>query len=67
MDQNKVDLVMWTYNSEKNLLAVLQRIEEVIPRQVINRKIITDDNSKTRHVKSPKNSAGKFTPTSARA
>ncbi len=26
--------------------AVLQRIEEVIPKQVINRKIITDDNSK---------------------
>jgi glycosyltransferase involved in cell wall biosynthesis len=46
MDKIKVDLVMWTYNSEKNLPAVIKRIEEVIPPQVINRKIITDDNSK---------------------
>lgn len=41
----KVDLVMWTYNSEKTLPAVLKRIEEVIPKQHINRKIMTDDNS----------------------
>jgi glycosyltransferase involved in cell wall biosynthesis len=39
---------MWTYNSEKNLPNVLQRIAEVIPPQYINRKIITDDNSTDR-------------------
>jgi adenosylcobinamide-phosphate guanylyltransferase len=41
----KVDLVMWTYNSEKTLQMVLRRIEEVIPRQNIKRKIISDDHS----------------------
>ncbi len=46
MDRIKVDLIMWTYNSEKNLPAVLRRIQEVIPKEYINRKIITDDNSK---------------------
>lgn len=48
----QVDLVMWTYNSEKNLPAVLKRIDQVIPKQHINRKIITDDNStdKTREI-----------------
>ncbi len=44
----KVDLIMWTYNSEKNLPTVLQRIAQVIPPQCINRKIITDDNSTDR-------------------
>ncbi len=49
---NKIDLVMWTYNSEKNLPAVLQRIQEVIPSKYVNRKIITDDHStdKTREI-----------------
>lgn len=42
----KIDLVMWTHNSEKTLTEVLQRIQEVIPSQYINRKIITDDYSK---------------------
>ena len=44
----KFDLIMWTYNSEKNLLAVLKRIQEVIPSECINRKIITDDHSMDR-------------------
>ncbi len=44
----KFDLIMWTYNSEKNLPAVLKRIQEVIPSEYINRKIITDDHSKDR-------------------
>jgi len=44
----KVDLIMWTHNSEKNLPAVLKRIEEVIPPQNISRKIISDDHSKDR-------------------
>lgn len=50
--ETKVDLVMWTYNSEKNLPAVLQRIQEVIPSDCIHRKIISDDNSndKTREI-----------------
>ena len=46
--ETKVDLVMWTHNSEKNLSSVLQRIQEVIPPHCINRKIITDDYSKDR-------------------
>ena len=44
----KIDLIMWTHNSEKNLPAVLKRIEEVIPSQNISRKIISDDHSKDR-------------------
>jgi glycosyltransferase involved in cell wall biosynthesis len=45
MSEVKVDLIMWTYNSEKILPRVLQRIKEVIPHQNISRKIITDDHS----------------------
>lgn len=41
----KIDLVMWTFNSEKLLPAVLQRISEVIPADAVHRKIITDDHS----------------------
>jgi glycosyltransferase involved in cell wall biosynthesis len=44
----KVDLVMWTHNSEKTLPSVLKRIHEVIPQQCVNRKIIADDYSKDR-------------------
>jgi glycosyltransferase involved in cell wall biosynthesis len=46
--KTRIDLVMWTHNSEKTLAEVLQRIQEVIPSQYINRKIITDDYSKDR-------------------
>jgi glycosyltransferase involved in cell wall biosynthesis len=46
----KIDLVIWTFNSEKLLPTVLQRISEVIPTDCINRKIITDDHSIDRTV-----------------
>jgi glycosyltransferase involved in cell wall biosynthesis len=42
----KVDLVMWTLNGEKTLPAVLNRINKVIPRELVNQKIIVDDGSK---------------------
>jgi len=42
----KVDLVMWTLNGEKTLTSVLARINEVVPEDVVNRKLIVDDGSK---------------------
>lgn len=42
---DKVDVVMWTKNSEKFLPLVLTRIEEVIPSDVIFNRIIIDDHS----------------------
>jgi len=42
----KVDLVMWTFNGEKALAKVLARINNVIPKEVVNRKLIIDDGSK---------------------
>jgi glycosyltransferase involved in cell wall biosynthesis len=41
-----VDLVMWTYNGEKTLPLVLNRIKEVIPNDLVNQKLIVDDASK---------------------
>ena len=42
---NKMDLVMWTKNGTKTLPAVLKRISEVIPEDLINKRLIVDDNS----------------------
>ncbi len=44
-------MIMWTYNSEKLLPSVLQRISEVIPANCIHRKIISDDHSTDQTVK----------------
>ena len=41
----KVDLVMWTLNGEKTLPLVLSRINEVIPKDIVNQKLIVDDGS----------------------
>jgi glycosyltransferase involved in cell wall biosynthesis len=41
----RVDLVMWTYNGASTLSAVLKRISEVIPAEIVNKRIISDDNS----------------------
>ncbi|MGQ9642166.1 MAG: glycosyltransferase [Candidatus Bathycorpusculaceae bacterium] len=41
----KVDLVMWAMNGEKYLPSVLKRIEEVIPAEDVNQKILVDDHS----------------------
>ena len=41
----KVDLVMWTRNGSQTLPRVLQRINEVIPKEFVNKKIIVDDTS----------------------
>ena len=41
----KFDLVMWTRNGEKTLPAVLQRIDRVVPSEMVNRKIAVDDKS----------------------
>jgi glycosyltransferase involved in cell wall biosynthesis len=39
----KIDLVMWTKNGAATLPQVLKRIDEVIPREFVNQKIIADD------------------------
>lgn len=41
----KVDLVMWTKNSAKFLPITLKRIDEVIPCEYVNQKVIVDDRS----------------------
>jgi glycosyltransferase involved in cell wall biosynthesis len=41
----KIDLVMWTKNGEKTLALVLHRINQVIPKEIINQKLIIDDQS----------------------
>jgi glycosyltransferase involved in cell wall biosynthesis len=42
---DKVDLVMWTKNGARTLPAVLQRINEVIPQEFVDKKIMADDAS----------------------
>ena len=46
----KVDLVMWTFNGEKTLPAVLGQINNVIPKNTVNQKLIIDDGSKDKTV-----------------
>ena len=46
----KVDLVMWTLNGEKTLPLVLSRINEVIPKDIVNQKLIVDDGSNDKTV-----------------
>ena len=41
----KIDLAMWTFNGESTLSQVLQRINQVIPSECINKRLIIDDNS----------------------
>ena len=41
----KVDLVMWTKNGAETLPLVLKRINEVIPDEFVNNRIIVDDHS----------------------
>lgn len=40
-----IDLVMWTKNGARTLPLVLKRINEVIPAEFINNRIIVDDHS----------------------
>lgn len=54
----KVDLVMWAKNGGSFLPKVLGRIEEVIPHEKIEQKILVDDHSQTTLLKSPKTSTG---------
>ena len=42
----KIDLVIWTLNGEKTLQLVLSRINEIIPKDIVNQKFIVDDGSK---------------------
>ena len=42
----KVDLVMWTLNGEKTLPLVLSRINQIIPKDIVNQRLIVDDGSK---------------------
>jgi len=38
----KIDLVMWTFNSAKELPPTLMSIEKVIPKGQVNQKIIEE-------------------------
>jgi glycosyltransferase involved in cell wall biosynthesis len=40
-----IDIVMWTKNGESTLPVVLKQIDKVIPKQVVNKKIMIDDHS----------------------
>ena len=42
---DEVDLVMWAKNGARMLPAVLNRVNEVIPSEAINKKIFVDDHS----------------------
>jgi glycosyltransferase involved in cell wall biosynthesis len=41
----KMDLVMWTKNSQKTLVPCLKSIDRVIPKEAVNKKIIVDGHS----------------------
>lgn len=45
MTTDKVDLVMWTKNGAKTLPYVLRRLDSVIPKDAVKRKVIIDDYS----------------------
>jgi glycosyltransferase involved in cell wall biosynthesis len=42
---DKVDLVMWTKNGAQTLQPVLKRINQVIPAEAVNQRLIVDDQS----------------------
>ncbi len=42
---SKTDLVMWTKNGASTLTHVLKRINEVIPKECVNNRVIVDDHS----------------------
>ncbi|MBS7612496.1 glycosyltransferase family 2 protein [Candidatus Bathyarchaeota archaeon] len=44
-NMEKIDMVMWAKNGALTLPLVLKRVEEVIPSEVINKKIFVDDHS----------------------
>lgn len=46
----KVDLVMWAKNGAKTLPRVLKRIDEIIPKENVVKKIFVDDNSADKSV-----------------
>jgi glycosyltransferase involved in cell wall biosynthesis len=41
----KTDLVMWTKNGSETLRLVLKRIDDVVPEESVNNRIIVDDHS----------------------
>lgn len=45
MNIDKIDIVMWTKNGSKTLPQVLNQINNVIPKKVVNKRFIIDDNS----------------------
>jgi len=42
---DKIDLVMWTLNSEKTLKRTLKSIENAVPKKYVNQKILVDAHS----------------------
>jgi len=45
---NRLDIVMWTLNSEKTLPYALESIEKAIPSKIVNQKIVVDGQSEDR-------------------
>jgi len=41
----KTDLVMWTFNGSRTLDVVLKRINNVVPKEAVNQRLIVDDGS----------------------
>jgi glycosyltransferase involved in cell wall biosynthesis len=41
----KIDVVCWAKNGERYLSTVLAQVDKVIPKEVVNRKILVDDKS----------------------
>jgi len=46
----KIDVVMWTKNGERFLPLVLKRVDEGIPSEYVDKKILVDDSSTDRTV-----------------
>jgi glycosyltransferase involved in cell wall biosynthesis len=49
---------MWTLNGGKKLPLVLNRINEIIPKHIVNQKLIVDDGSKDNTVSIAENMVG---------
>lgn len=45
VSKNKVSIILPTYNESQNIIQILEKIEEIIPRNIKSETIIVDDNS----------------------
>jgi len=66
MQEDKIDLVMWTKNGESSLPRVLRQVDEVIPFESVFNKIMIDDHSTDQTVKIAKDFNWQVYPNPAR-